>query len=274
MNAKIFCWIAVIWLFTIAMCCCQGIGLDANEILVTSFSGVGWLAASYLFRKTPFGTFLSAMAVLNFFPTAFVLAMNLVATTSRPLADGFLAQLDMGVAPRVHGFVKSLPYLDAVLEAIYSSASVQTTLAVLFLTATRQPDRMQAFLLRLILGCLVTVVGFYWLPAMGTVSIGLSPPDFYEPIAKELLRLRAGVDSVNILGSQGIVTFPSFHTIWAVILIAVYHRSSLFWPMLIVNGLMLVSTLTVGMHYFSDLIGGLLVCAAIIPATRLLRKPE
>ncbi len=48
------------------------------------------------------------------------------------------------------------------------------------------------------------------------------------------------------------MTFPSYHAICALLLIAAVPR----WPMIVLNVAMLVSTLPIGMHYFADLLGG------------------
>jgi membrane-associated phospholipid phosphatase len=263
MNA----WLIITGAYVVLMALAQGISLRLGEIASFMLFGSACLAASYLIRKSAWSLLLKAMGVLNLFPILMTLAMNVTATTARPLADDLFIKFDGGVSQSIYAFAKSYSFVDITLDAIYRSVMVQTTIAILFLLATRQAERLDRFLLRFILCGLATIVGFYWLPAEGTVALGLSSPEFYQPMMTELHRLRAGVSSIGIVGSEGIITFPSFHTIWAVLLISAYHRSALFVPMLVINGLMVVSTMTTGMHYWIDVVGGLAICAAVIPAT-------
>ena len=59
---------------------------------------------------------------------------------------------------------------------------------------------------------------------------------------------------------QGIVTFPSYHTVLAILF--VYTHRGLRWtfpPVAVLNGLMLAAIPSVGGHYVVDMIGGALV---------------
>src|SRR5437870_3460510 len=84
-------------------------------------------------------------------------------------------------------------------------------------------SRMGTLLLRFILAALLTLIGFYWFPARGTVYCGLPVPDGYGDILVELARLRAGVTAIGGPETTALITFPSFHTISAVLLISVYN---------------------------------------------------
>jgi hypothetical protein len=260
-------WLFITAAYVVAMAAVQGISLRVGEIASFLLFGSACLAASFLIRSPGWSLFLKALGVLNLFPILMTLAMNVTATTARPLADDLFIQIDGGVSESIYAFARSHNSVGIVLDAIYRSVMVQTTIAILFLLATRQADRLDRFLLRFMLCGLATIVGFYWFPAEGTVALGLSSPEFYEPMMAELHRLRAGVSSIGLIGSQGIITFPSFHTIWAVLLISAYHRSALFIPVLILNSLMVLSTMTTGMHYWVDVVAGLAICAVVIPAT-------
>jgi len=56
------------------------------------------------------------------------------------------------------------------------------------------------------------------------------------------------------------IDFPSFHVIWASLLIyLVRHRKILFYPVLGFNIMMMLSTLTLGWHFLVSAVGGLLV---------------
>jgi PAP2 superfamily len=53
-----------------------------------------------------------------------------------------------------------------------------------------------------------------------------------------------------------------------VLLIAAFRGRWLFWPIAVLNSLVLLSCVTTGMHYFVDVLGGLIVTSIVIVATR------
>lgn len=70
---------------------------------------------------------------------------------------------------------------------------------------------------------------------------------------------------------QGMVTFPSFHTVLALLVpFALRGYRWVFWPAVTLNAVVLVGTLTEGGHYLTDVLGGasIFVCSAFL-VTRL-----
>jgi membrane-associated phospholipid phosphatase len=68
----------------------------------------------------------------------------------------------------------------------------------------------------------------------------------------------------------GIVVFPSFHTVMALIILQGFAASRMRWLALIVCSLTIVSTVPMGGHYVVDLIGGFLVwLASFLLAARI-----
>ncbi len=73
---------------------------------------------------------------------------------------------------------------------------------------------------------------------------------------------------------EGVICFPSFHVIWAVLCVqALWGIRPLRIPVSIFSGVIIFSTMSTGMHYTCDVLGGILVAAAaILLANRLLRR--
>ena len=92
----------------------------------------------------------------------------------------------------------------------------------------------------------------------------------HRQIIEHLDGLRSGARTlVTWRDAEGLITFPSFHTIWAVLLVAAFYGCRrLFWPVALLNVLVVLSTITTGMHYFSDVIAGLMISAVVIWATK------
>jgi membrane-associated phospholipid phosphatase len=85
-----------------------------------------------------------------------------------------------------------------------------------------------------------------------------------------LMSLRAGgAHTFSIDRLQGIITFPSFHTILSIIFIYVHRPPARsFVPVAILNALMLLAIPSVGHHYLIDMISGAAVAAVCIAIVR------
>jgi len=65
--------------------------------------------------------------------------------------------------------------------------------------------------------------------------------------------------------AEGIITFPSFHATWAVLLMAAFAGQRRLFPAAVaLNLLVIASTLPIGMHYGVDAIVGTLIGVAAI----------
>jgi membrane-associated phospholipid phosphatase len=144
---------------------------------------------------------------------------------------------------------------------IYFSVIPQTMLLLVWLGFRNDP-RLTRFLHRFIVCGLVTAACFYFMPAIGTTHV--EPTAWNIAPMDVLLQLRSGeLTTFGWRAVEGIVTFPSFHAIWALLLILAMPT----WPMIILNGLMIISTVTTGGHYAIDVVAGMLVCAVVVPMT-------
>jgi membrane-associated phospholipid phosphatase len=78
--------------------------------------------------------------------------------------------------------------------------------------------------------------------------------------------LREGVrTAVTWRGAEGLITFPSFHTTWALLLAWAFRgRPRWFVPSAVLNAAVIVATLTTGWHYFADVAAGAALGVAVI----------
>jgi membrane-associated phospholipid phosphatase len=214
---------------------------------------------------------LKALAILVGTTAVFGPLTYAVATLRWPWVDSQLARFDAAFGLSAGALVTwtaQHPWFDLLMRLVYSSVFPQI-IAVIVVLGFAADRRLDVFLIRFMLGGLLTSAIFAFLPAQGTcVYFHQTTPGHYVDVLSELYRLRRGVLWVSWRDAQGIVTFPSFHTIWAVLLIAAFRGRWLFWPILILNSLVLLSCVTTGMHYFADVLGGLIVTAIVIVATR------
>ena len=88
--------------------------------------------------------------------------------------------------------------------------------------------------------------------------------------------LRAGeFPVVSMSNLEGLITFPSFHTTWALLVAYAFrHYRWFFLPMVLLNLAVVVATMTTGWHYAADVLGGILTAAVAIGIAKLIGQAE
>lgn len=181
------------------------------------------------------------------------------ATMNLPLWDAKLVRMDefMGFHwVRFYEFMKTQKIISLILMIAYYSALPQIMFSIIFLSHTKRDDRNNELWWTSLISLILTSVLSGLLPAGGTFfhySVGLD----HAVHLTDLFALRNASASEFVFSDmQGIVTFPSYHTVMALLAIYVYRRTSFFWFVVALNILMLISTPLYGGHYLIDMIGG------------------
>ena len=235
----------------------------------------------YYHRVRPTASFVMCTLTLLhlvLFSSAYSVAMYSLATTARPLVDSPLMQIDQWFyvhVPTVVTWAAAHPGVAAALRWCYGTLMIQTigTIVILGLAGQRKP--LEAFMMRFMIAALLTAVMFYLWPADGPFTgYGYAPSNGQARYLEHFHALRSGErDLVTWRGAEGLITFPSFHSTWAILLaLAFWGRPLLFSVSAIVNLAVLVSTLTTGWHYFADVLGGIVVCVIAVGVTARLHR--
>lgn len=214
----------------------------------------------------------TAAAQFVFFTNVAALLSYLVVSTHAPLADATFARWDRWLGfdwPGLYRWLHDRPRLDEALAWAYGSALFQMAFLIVYLSLRRQRARLVEFFNVVVIAFVVTTVIAGWLPAAGAAK-------FYWPAVHADLAmwsdfepLRAGtLKSFDLLRTQGLFSFPSFHTVTAVALAYAMRRSRLFPLFLVLNALVIAATPTHGGHYLVDVLAGLATVAAAIAASR------
>jgi membrane-associated phospholipid phosphatase len=196
-----------------------------------------------------------------------------LATTNLPYRDAELAALDQILFPvdwlRTSAALTSGKAAALVLNVAYGAIGWLPFVLIFALVATGKLQRLRIFLLAWALSLAVVIAIFPFVPAVGYyLHYGVPQTDMpgvYVAVAwrhLEILQpLRDGaLRGVHFASYAGIVTFPSFHAAAAVVLAwGFYGVPVLRWPGIIVNVLMLVSSMPVGAHYIIDLVAGMII---------------
>lgn len=223
--------------------------------------------------------FAVAMLLFGLLAAAVMAYCYLGTAAALPLQDALLAQIDRWIGFDWIAFVKfanSSALASWLLVEAYQSTSFMLVGAMLWFCISGQGERLAEFLA---LACITSIgiaVGMMIFPAAGAFAHYHLPFAAYEHFGAgsgmwhyELLTgLRNGhiteID-FNLPNSNCLVTFPSGHTILAIII--TYALRGSWWtliPACIINGAMLVSTIPHGGHHLVDLIiGGVIAVCAI-----------
>ena len=196
----------------------------------------------------------------------------LTATLGMPLRDAGLFRLDAAFGFdwfAWSGWVAAHRPLRLALEIVYESFLPQIVGSVLFFAHIRRSDRNHELLWMGMVSLIITAVIAGFVPATGPYIPGAPPVWTVAFIA-----VREGAVSRFVFGDlQGIIAIPSFHAVVAILLIYTHRRlARSFYPVLLLNGLMLLSAPSQGHHYLVDVIAGIAVAVLSIAAVRVAMK--
>ncbi len=202
-------------------------------------------------------------------------------TTSFPLQDArFMAWSDaVGVDYRaILGWVARHPNFGAMLGAAYPLAVPMIFVAPVVLAVSGQYQRLRTFVLLYAILLTVTVVISIVTPAKGFAVYAPLPADLSQRLptgasvfyARTMEAYRSGglrvIDPSHL---EGVVVFPSFHTVMVLLAIYAFWRTRFAWAIsLAINGVILLSIIPIGGHYVWDVIGATVLFAAAAPFAR------
>lgn len=187
----------------------------------------------------------------------------------RPLWDDTLLAWDRAIGfdwPAWLAVLDGLPAFNTMLVLAYHSMLPQFALLIVALVTVRAFRALDVMLIGYGLAAILTVAISTVMPALSPViHLGIMPdmhPNISLAVGREFAEhayaLRDGtLKMIDLSGAQGLVTFPSFHTVGAILLaLGFWQVPWLRWPGLALNGLMLLAIPINGSHYMVDVIAG------------------
>jgi hypothetical protein len=164
------------------------------------------------------------------------------------------------------------PLLGAILSKAYLLSVPMMFRAPVVLAATGQFERLKTFVwlyVVLLTACVVISIvvpakGFAVYEAPPAELMARLPPGASTFYAKISEAYRSGaLRTIDPSLLEGVVVFPSFHTIMALLATYAFWRTRLLWLLgLAVNGIVLISVVPIGGHYVWDVGGALMFVAA------------
>ena len=265
--------------------------MSTNFVLARAVHFVGsgqllnvWLGAAFLAallwycRRRPLPRLiesceLAIWAILYF--QALAVTMQIAGRSPRPLVDAQLTALDRTMHFSTLAFARGVehwPALHIALAVIYALVGPMLIAAVLVPPVMGKGDASRRLVAGVVLAGIVTAIAFALWPAAGPwTTEGFHANREQQAVTHYLALLKSpAVVDLN-KGDAGIVAFPSFHVLLAMMsalaLGAVRRLRVVAWTLAI---LVAVSTLTTGWHYLTDVLGGLALTVIAASAARVL----
>lgn len=196
------------------------------------------------------------------------LVSNVGLRLGMPLADPFLARLDaeMGFdTRRLVSFTIARPLLTAYLHQIYNFSAVLCGTGAVIMLIQGKRLRLWQFIAQTLVAMQITAIISIFFPARGAIlyfgagnlqASGL-PAGAGTYAEKAFDHFYTGSQRlVELQDLQGTVTFPSFHTVLALLLVQVCWSHRLKPVALMLSASTIISTIPMGGHYVLDLFGG------------------
>lgn len=200
----------------------------------------------------------------------------LFASATLPLQDSLFYQADLALGfdfkeAVIH--INQYPLICEIFMFLYESEIYHMLLIALILSISK-PEYIIEFCKLYFAALAITIFIALILPAIGPYEfLNINPdtlPNIGENKGRDHIEIVTQLRSQNgytlyIFEAVGLVSFPSFHTILAMLVTyALRGIKPLFWFMVLINGTVIIATIPMGGHYLSDVIGGIILTISLI----------
>lgn len=205
---------------------------------------------------------------------------------ANPLIDPLLIQFDASLGyhwPSLIAWLANHPGIARGLGYVYHSSLPQVLLTILLLAALSREVALHRFLLVGIVTLILAVAIWWLLPSIGPSAFQQIPERdreatglYYGPAYGEFLRslVEVGPRRISPEMITGVVAFPSYHMIMALMVVWFTRGTFAFIPAALLNTAMVPATLSHGGHHLIDLAGGLVVFAVGVWIVGRLIRPQ
>jgi len=204
-----------------------------------------------------------AMAIVWALVLAIILPISVYAAAraGMPLQDANFSRLDAAFGVSVPSMMAwaSHHLLGVVLNWSYILLIPLLPIAVFVPALTGKWKDARVFLVANIAAFSIGLVGFALLPAVGPwYGYHFAGTAQQMRCQSDLLLLR--IPGPNSIQAAGVVCFPSFHVIWAILCArALWGFKLVRIPLTVLATMIIFSTMTTGWHYFCDVLAGVIV---------------
>ncbi|WP_322022541.1 phosphatase PAP2 family protein [Burkholderia sp. BCC1977] len=272
----------VIWAYRVDFRIAEGSLVQSVQMLfvVLVLTGASWLASRPSYKVPARKAFYENVAqsfqwiaLLSVFTHAGALFQYLAVATDLPLVSDALISIDAALGfhwLQTYRWVTANPGWHAVLGFAYASGSAQLLAIPIILALTSNSKDYAEFAVQFIVAVFVSILIAAWLPAESAfLHFDIRDPGTISTVS-DFAPLRSGaVRELAFASSQGLISFPSLHTILALCFAYSLRHVRFVFPVgIVLNGMMIVSTPTQGGHYLCDVLSGLVIGVVVIYVVR------
>lgn len=162
-------------------------------------------------------------------------------------------------------WVAERPALRSFLILVYNSTELQLVLAPCIAVFAHDRRRLRVYLYAIVYSSFAGSLMYYFFPSSGPAGV-FDSPHFLQ--VQRLTHLK--YEQVHnfqpvttLLG--GLIAFPSFHVAWSVLATyAALPKRNVFWSLVVLNVLVISSTVLLGWHYLVDVPAGIALAVICI----------
>lgn len=165
------------------------------------------------------------------------------------------------------------PFIGNLVNTCYGLMSIQLIVVPLVLALMMQKRAIRVLFISLLISFVIGTTIYYFLPTMAPASM-FYDPHFALQQHDTFIKFYEIHHYLTVTTSEGgLIAFPSFHVVWAVLLAYAFrHKKYLFGPMIVFNAIIILSTIMLGWHYLTDVISGVALAAISIGAAEWAHK--
>lgn len=238
---------------------------------------VGWLNF-YLVPGPPREWFVAESLLLTFLMlllTNVLVPMQYGALAlGMPYADSWLAASDarLGVhVPTLAAWTRAHPLISSIVTFTYVTFGPQLLLTVLLLVVLRERERLWEFAFHFHFCLTLTIAALALWPSICPVPYyGFTPTIDYSRALTQISGFHdRSMTLIRFDELDGLVSFPSFHVIGAMLVTwAFRHRRRVLIPLIVLNTGLAISTVISGIHYAVDVLGAVPLVGGSLVAYR------
>lgn len=234
------------------------------------------LSLAYILRIDMPRTFGFFKGIWQLFVCSFCLMVFCTAIqyTPFPLIDETLLRIDrlLGFSSvQVVTWIYHHPSAQKFFKLAYSFLWVELPLTPLILGLLRDKNAQEKFFIAIYISVLIGFNIYYFFPSTVPAHVAPSPYYLSDPLRFVMQFMEIHQHKPMTVQIGALIDFPSFHVIWGSLCVCAFYRYRLiFYPLLIINIFLVLSTLALGWHFLLDVIAGFIIAAiAIWAANRL-----
>jgi membrane-associated phospholipid phosphatase len=201
------------------------------------------------------------------FGILYLTPMYLAARCPVPFRDDVLARMDrvLGVEmPALLPLIDAVPGVKGFLDWCYNTLVVFVVVAIMLPPVCGKMGRAKEYLIAGIASAILSIPLFAVLPAKGPwCYYGYPATPDQDKVTSIIVDLKNADHFVmNVSDTEGIISFPSFHTVLALLAaFALWSVPYVRWPAALLAFLIVLSTVTTGWHYLCDVVAGFVITA-------------